>query len=75
MYKSDEKEAVNAMYFGLSAGAQAKFRITKRFAMFVEPRFSLVPYTAPADDRQTTNSHENYFDGLINVNAGIEFAL
>lgn len=75
MYKSDEKDAVKAMYFGLSAGAQAKFRITKRFAMFVEPRFSLVPYTAPADDRQTTNSHENYYDGLINLNAGIEFML
>ena len=75
MYKIDMKEVIQTLYMGMSCGVQLKGHITNRLSLFVEPRFSIIPYDAPANDPTTLNDHRNYWDGVINLNAGIEFTL
>lgn len=75
MYKVDLEEVVSDLYIGLSAGVQAKVRLTPRFSLFVEPRFSIVPYDAPNHSLTTLNEGRNYYDGILNFNLGVEYAL
>lgn len=75
MYKLDMLEVIKNFYMGISGGLQAKYRLTDRLSLFLEPRFSIVPYDAPANDPTTLNDYRNYWDGVINLNAGIEFSL
>ena len=75
MYKMDMKEVIQTLYMGMSGGIQAKCHVNKRLSLFVEPRFSIIPYDAPANDPTTLNDHRNYWDAVINLNAGIEFTL
>lgn len=75
MYKVDILEVIKDFYMGMSCGLQAKYRLTDRLSLFLEPRFSIIPYDAPANDPTTLNDHRNYWDGVINLNAGIEFNL
>ena len=75
MYKKDIKETIATPYIGITGGVQTKFNLTRRFSLFVEPRFSVIPYDAPAHDYSKLNDNRNYYDGLINVNFGIEFML
>jgi len=82
MYKVDEKfeladhePVVQSAYFGLTGGVQAKFRVTRRLSLFLEPRFSIMAYDAPLHDLTTQNDFRNYYDGIFNGNLGIEFTL
>lgn len=75
MYKVDIEDVIATPYVGITGGVQAKFNLTSRFSLFIEPRFSVMPYDAPAHDYTTLNDNRNYYDGLINLNAGIEFLL
>ena len=75
MHKKDEKLVVGSAYMGLTGGIQAKYYFTDRFALFVEPRFSVVPYDAPLHQQTSSNFYRNYYDGLVNLNFGIEFKL
>ena len=75
MYKMDMKDVIQTLYMGMSGGIQAKCHVNKRLSLFVEPRFSIIPYDAPANDPTTLNDHRNYWDAVINLNAGIEFTL
>jgi len=75
MYKVDKDLVVNTAYIGLTGGVQAKFNITDRFSLFMEPRFLVLPYDAPSHDATIVNDYRNYYDGLFNVNLGIEFML
>ena len=75
MNKEDLRETLGRLYLGVSTGAQVKFRLTPLLALFVEPRFSIVPYAAPAVTGSGINSYQNYYDGVMNFNAGIELCL
>ena len=75
MYKVDMNDVVQTLYMGMSCGVQAKYQLNKRLSLFVEPRFSIIPYDAPANDPTTLNDNRNYWDGVVNLNAGIEFTL
>lgn len=66
---------IDQVYIGLSTGAQFKVRPTERLGLYIEPRFSLVPYKAPYYDERSLNDYRNYYDGIYNINFGIEFLL
>ncbi len=74
--KDNSKELIiGATYLGLTGGVQLKARLTPRFSLFLEPRFSLIPYEAPFYDDISLNDYRNYYDGVFNFNFGIEFLL
>lgn len=75
MYKKDQTLVVTSAYLGITGGLQAKCYLTRRFALFVEPRFSIVPYDAPLHEQTSSNYFRNYYDGILNCNFGIEFKL
>ena len=75
MNKKDRSDAVQSFYFGVSGGAQVKFRLTPMISLYLEPRFSIVPYPAKAQVGETDNKYRNYYDGVMNFNAGIEVNL
>ena len=62
-------------YVGLTAGLHADCRLGKRLSLFAEPRFSLIPYSAPNDDSTSTYASRSYYDALLNFNIGIEVDL
>lgn len=75
MFKKDIGRNMVIPYVGMTGGVQAKVRVYRRFSVFIEPRFSFVPYPAPSDDRTSVNVNRNYYDGLLNCSLGIEYAL
>ena len=75
MHKSDQTVDVSSLYLGITGGVQAKCYLTRRFALFVEPRFSIIPYDAPLHDFTSSNYFRNYYDNILNFNFGIEFKL
>lgn len=76
MYKDDYGvEYLAAPYIGLTGGVQLKFDLGKKVRIFMEPRCSIVPYNGISYDRTTLNDYVNYYDGLINLNLGLEFDL
>lgn len=70
-----KKMVIGATYMGLAGGAQFKVRPARRLGLFLEPRFSLIPYEAPYYDESSLNDYRNYYDGIFNFNFGIEFLL
>lgn len=66
---------IGSTYLGLTGGVQLKARLTSRFSLFGEPRFSVIPYEAPYYDDISLNDYRNYYDGIFNFNFGIEFLL
>ena len=75
MYKKDIQDVVDIPYIGVTGGVQGKFNVTERLSVFAEPRFTVLPYDAPARDPSTINNNRNYYDGVLNMNVGIEFIL
>lgn len=57
------------VYLGASAGVQASVRLAGGLSLFVEPRYSLIPYVSvySASDRRNMYSH------LWSVNMGIQY--
>ena len=78
MHKVDTDESeypvISSAYMSLTGGLQAKVDVNRRMSLFMEPRFSLVPYDAPSHDPMN-NKYKNFFDGIMNLNFGIEFKL
>lgn len=73
MRKNDRnKMMVQEYYVGLAGGLQARFRLHKWVSALVEPRFTLVPYTAPHVDIEAPSDRMNYYDALLNINLGLE---
>ncbi len=61
-------------YCGVTGGVQLKFRLFRGMCIFLEPRFSAIPYSVPDIHVQGhTNSRYNYVDFVLNANAGLEF--
>ncbi len=76
MIKDDDmKQTIKHTYLGLTGGAQLKFRLFRGTSFFIEPRFSVVPYSHPVvGGDEIENANVNYYDLVINANAGLEFA-
>lgn len=73
MYKKDYVNDIGRLYFGLAGGFQTKFHVHRNLALYLEPRFSSVPYSckvASADPLKRVR--ENFYDNLLNLNFGIE---
>ena len=82
MYKVDHESdakghipVISSAYIGVTGGLQLKAYLTDRFALFLEPRFTVLPYDAPSHDYSVSNQFRNYYDGVFNANFGIEFML
>lgn len=72
MVKHDKTSKVHDHYVGLVGGLQARFRVHKCVSVIAEPRFTVVPYTAPNSDVDAPNDNRNYYDALLNFNVGLE---
>lgn len=71
--KYTEDKPIKFWYFGMTAGAQVKYRVTRNVKVFVEPKFNLVPYAARSDDPTYKGQQKLYYDGLINCSIGVEY--
>lgn len=78
MHKVDTDEStypiISSAYMSFTGGIQAKVDVNRRLSLFVEPRYSVVPYAAPSHD-PLNNMYKNFYDGIMNLNFGIEFML
>ena len=72
--KSGSDITLNKWYCGLTGGMQLKLRAASHCSFYIEPRFSVVPYTYSAKS-QARPVNKNYFDTLVNVNFGVEIDL
>ncbi len=77
IYKDDELDtSLKHAYLGLTGGCQLKVRIAGPVSFFIEPRFSFVPYSHPVTGAYDHDDfRKNYYDMLLNGNAGLEFSL
>jgi hypothetical protein len=75
MVKKDIGYTLKRQYVGLGLGLHGNCSLGDRIALFVEPRFTLVPYTAPNDESTSFNINRNYYDSLFNFNVGLEINL
>ncbi len=76
MIKPDDGYTIRRLYLGLCGGVQAAFHITKRSSIFIEPRFSLVPYSWKSRSSfALVNSLSNYYDTLFSLSLGYTISL
>ena len=73
--KTDLNGKLSDLYVGLSTGLQANLKIASGVSLFVEPRLSIVPYSAPSDDATLVDAYRNYYDSVISVNIGLQYDL
>ncbi len=74
--KNDLAYRMAHMYLGLTGGAQLKCRIVRPVSVFIEPRFSILPYSDPTRGLlDSTEARANYFDFVVNMNFGVELSL
>ena len=74
MVKKDLGYSVPDVYVGLSTGLHGDYRIDDRVSLFIEPRFTFVPYTAKNDKSTSYNCYRNYYDSLFNFVFGLLMA-
>ena len=72
MIKTDIGERLSVHYVGIVGGIHPEFRVHRHVALFVEPRFSIVPYSASSGMFVERNDNRNYYDALFNFNLGME---
>lgn len=73
MRKNDRDNlTVQEYYVGVAGGLQARYRLHKWASALFEPRFTLVPYTAPHADIEAPSDKMNYYDVLLSFNLGLE---
>ena len=71
--KEDLEKDLGKFYFGVTGGVQFKCRLFKYMSVFLEPRFSVAPYTEVTDSLDPLkNTGVNYFDSVYNLNIGLE---
>ncbi|HIT84136.1 MAG TPA: hypothetical protein IAA99_08095, partial [Candidatus Avibacteroides faecavium] len=60
-------------YVGFTAGLRLKHRLSNEVAWFVEPRYSIVPYSYYHTTFYGVNEEYDFADRLLSVNIGLEF--
>ncbi len=69
--KVDVTRDIRHVYVGATGGLQAKLRVGRATALFLEPRFSAIQYS----DLINSTQRANYRDVLFSCNLGVEMAL
>ena len=74
MHKDDRSMKIDKVYLGLTAAFQLRYKILDFLSLYLEPRFSIVPYYLDFHTNYLDESgvRKTYYDGLVNVNFGIE---
>lgn len=75
MIKEDKTKPLSVHYIGLSGGLNASVKVFKFLSVFVEPRFSIVPYSAASADVTSTSENRNYYDALLGANLGVNILI
>ncbi|MBQ7811293.1 MAG: hypothetical protein IJ394_01910 [Bacteroidales bacterium] len=75
MNKTDYQDNnLNRYYIGITAGFQTRFLIAKHLDMFLEPKFSMVPYSIASDTYiDNTKKTTDYFDGIVSLSFGLGY--
>ena len=71
--KLKQMRRITDHYVGLVGGVQASYQVHKNWTVFIEPRFSILPYTAPNDADTLIPQNRNYYDAYLNFNIGLQF--
>lgn len=66
-------EATGSAYAGVTAGLQCKYYVSNTTAIFVEPRFSRVPYTYTGVLNGRANQRISAVDNVMSFQIGLEF--
>ena len=75
--KAERDGHIRHAYLGITGGMQLKYRVLENMSLFLEPRYSLVPYShsvAPEVEGRG-DIRTNYYDDVFNFNIGVEFTL
>ncbi len=76
IHKQDLNKDLRSTYFGMCGGLQLGFKVGGPVSMFLEPRFSMVPYSfAPSHSVTTEASLVNYIDVVTSLNLGVSVSL
>jgi hypothetical protein len=62
-------------YIGFAGGLQARFRVNKWISVLAEPRFTVVPHSAPNAAKNVYTTRVNTIDGVMSFNAGLEIRI
>lgn len=62
-------------YFGAYAGVQLKFFVYPLLRIYVEPGVNITPYSATSLEIYYSGANKNYYDAIMGINLGLEFAL
>lgn len=75
MNKQDfEDNDLHRYYIGATAGMQFRFLIAGHLEMFLEPKFSVVPYSIASDTYlENKKKTTDYFDGLVSLSFGLGY--
>lgn len=72
MKKQDEKKMISKSYAALTAGIQFKYYADRDVALFLEPRFSNVPYSFSQKNYIGTVEETAFSDQLWSLSLGVE---
>ena len=72
MAKIDDGYSVIRSYMGLSVALRPDFLVHRHLSLFLEPRFSMVPYTwTPRTNSTLVTGSRNYYDMLLSLSLGM----
>lgn len=72
MKKDPYREDIRTLYSGLTMSLQPRVRIWRGLGLFLEPRVSIVPYSAYAW-KHDIPMNRNYYDAVLSVSLGVEY--
>lgn len=76
MHKLDGGLVINSLYTGATGGLQFRFEVIDGLDVYVEPRVTVLPYSAPTDKPAPQKYWErNYYDGLASLSLGVRYRL
>jgi len=76
MRKEEYSFDINRRYVGFSFGVQPRYNVGGRFAIYLEPHLSLVPYSFnDVVNGQILDRSRNYWDGVVSLSLGLEISL
>jgi hypothetical protein len=75
MKKRDLVKDDKGCYIGFAGGLQARFRVSKWISVLAEPRFTVVPHSAPDASRNVYTTRVNTIDSVMSFNAGLEILI
>lgn len=76
MYKEEKYGQIQDFYIGLTCAARLQLRAAAGFFLFLEPRFSVVPYNVDFESYDVGSyMRKTYYDAPISLSLGLEFKI